>query len=160
MVNTEIKVTGTLIKNFFHCKRQAYLYYYGLNFKNEIVKIGEIMHKEQRCKEYIFEKIKIDDIKDGKIIEYKKSSSNFEGSKFQILYYLSYFDRKGIKLKGLIKDLTFNQEYEIELSEDNRKELKNTIDKIKKMLLEEIPQKFDKRKECKKCSFFDYCWVK
>ena len=34
-------LTGTLIKNFAHCKKQAYLYYHGLNFKNDLIK-GEI----------------------------------------------------------------------------------------------------------------------
>ncbi|MFW6009490.1 MAG: Dna2/Cas4 domain-containing protein, partial [archaeon] len=29
------KITGTLIKNYMHCKRQAWLYYHGINFQNE-----------------------------------------------------------------------------------------------------------------------------
>ena len=73
-----MRLTGTLIKNFVHCPRQASLYYYGLNFRNDLIRIGEIMHEEQAPREYVFEKIKIDDIKGDFLIEYKKTSSNIE----------------------------------------------------------------------------------
>ena len=53
-----MKLISTLIKNYVHCKRQAYLYYYGLNFWNDLVRIGKIMHEEQEL-----EKEKIDGIK-------------------------------------------------------------------------------------------------
>ncbi|MFH0876477.1 MAG: Dna2/Cas4 domain-containing protein [archaeon] len=154
-----MKLTGTLLKNYFHCKRQAYLYYYGLNFKSEIIRIGEVMHKEQKPKEYIFEKIKVDDIKGDTLIEYKKSSSNLEGTKLQVLYYLSYFDSKGIKLKGLIKDLTYNADYDITLTDENKKMLEKAIEEITVVLDGTIPDKLKTKKECKGCSFLDYCWV-
>jgi CRISPR/Cas system-associated exonuclease Cas4 (RecB family) len=155
-----MKITGTLIKNFFHCSRQAYLYYYGLNFKNEIIKIGEIMHQEQKPKEYLFEKIRVDDIKGDCLIEYKKTSSNIDGTKMQVLYYLDFFNSKGIKLKGLIKDLTYNNEYIIELNNENKLNLEQTFNNINKLLNEKSPpSKKNTKKECKNCSFLDYCWV-
>lgn len=154
-----MKITGTLIKNFFHCKRQAYLYYYGLNFRSEIVKVGELMHKEQKPKEYVFEKIKIDNIKGDFLIEYKKTSSNLEGTKHQLLYYLSYFAEKGLKLKGIIKDLTFKEDYEIELNKQTKQELEEMKTQIEKLLTDKIPDRLKLKKECKQCSFFDYCWI-
>src|SRR3989344_4511284 len=118
-----MKFTGTLIKNYYHCKRQAYLYYYGLNFTNDLIKIGELLHEEQEAKEYVFEKIKIDDIKEEFLIEYKKTSSNFEGSRMQNIYYLEFFHDRGLYLKGKIIDLTYNKEYLIEFNEKTKKEL-------------------------------------
>ena len=155
-----MKITGTLIKNFFHCKRQAYLYYYGLNFKNELVKTGENIHKEACSHEYVFEKIKIDDIKNDYLIEYKKSSSNLEGTKFQVLYYLNYFRKKGLRLKGKIKDLCFNDEHKVQLTIKNIRSLNKVIEEIKKLLTDnKIPRKLKTKKLCKGCSFFDYCWL-
>lgn len=153
------KITGTLIKNYFHCKRQAYLYYYGLNFRNELVSTGEILHKEENAKNIIFEKISVDDIKDGFLIEYKKTSSNLKGTTFQVLYYLSYFREKGVSLKGIIKDITYKQEQIIELNSENEKELENNLLEIKKMLKESMPPKQKLKKSCKGCSFKDYCWL-
>lgn len=152
-------ITGTLIKNFFHCKRQAYLYHYGLNFRSEIVKTGEVMHKEQDPNEYIFENIKVDDIKENTLIEYKKTSSNLKGTRFQVLHYLDYFWRHGIKIKAVIKDLSYNQTYEIDLNEENRDELYKTYEEIQNLLEGDIPKKLNYRKHCKGCSFFDYCWL-
>jgi len=154
-----MKITGTLIKNYYHCKRQAYLYYYGLNFWNESMRIGQLMHNEKKGRELIFEKIKIDDIKDNILIEYKKTSSNLDGSIFQLLYYLKYFKSKGLILKGKIIDLTYNKEYLILLTKDKEQELDNLIINIENILLKkEPPNKLSKKKECKDCSFIDYCW--
>ena len=155
-----IKITGTLIKNYFHCKRQAYLYYYGLNFKNELTMIGEIMHKQEKAKEYVFEKIKIDDIKDNTLIELKKSSANLKGTKFQVLYYLKYLKEKGLKLKRLIKDITFGVDYIVELTKEKEIELDNILNEIEKLLNGAMPPVKKLKKNCKGCSFFDYCRIK
>ena len=153
-------LTGTLIKNFVHCKRQAYLYYHGLNFRNDLVRIGEIMHEEQASKEYVFEKIKVDDIKGEFLIEYKKTSSNIEGTKIQVLYYLEYFHNKGLHLKGKIIDLTYNKEYPIEFNEETKKNLQKLKEEINLTIDGEIPERKKLKRECKGCSFRDYCWSK
>ncbi|MFW6047304.1 MAG: Dna2/Cas4 domain-containing protein [Candidatus Woesearchaeota archaeon] len=152
-------ITGTLIKNFFHCKRQAYLYYYGLNFRTEIVKTGEVMHQEQKPAEYVFEKIKVDDIKDNLLIEYKKTSANLKGTRMQVLHYLDYFWSKGIKLKAIIKDLTYKTNYNVEFTKENKQELENAYRHIQSTLEGDMPPRLKAKKNCKGCSFFDYCWL-
>lgn len=154
-----IKITGTLIKNYFHCKRQSYLYYYGLNFKNEFTRIGHLMHKEVNANERIFEKIKVDDIQDDTIIEFKKTSSNMKGTKFQVLYYLKYFKDRGVNLKGVIKDMTYKQDYKVILDEQSEKELDKSCEDIRSLLSSGyVPAKLSLKKNCRHCSFFDYCW--
>ena len=155
-----MKLTGTLIKNFFHCKRQAYLYHSGLNFRNDLVRIGEIMHEEQKPKEFVFERIKVDDIKGEFLIEYKKTSSNIEGTRMQVIYYLECLHKKGMPLKGKIIDLTYNKEYIIEWNEDAKRELEQLKKEIMRTLQGIIPDRKRLRKECKGCSFKDYCWIK
>lgn len=154
-----MKITGTLIKNYFHCKRQAYLYYYGLNFRNELVRTGEVIHQQMRAKEYVFEKIKVDDIRDNTLIEFKKSSSNLKGTKYQVLYYLKHFKEKGLILKGIIKDVTFRTDYAIELTKEKEEELDSVLVEIKKLLKGTMPHIKKLKKNCKGCSFFDYCWT-
>jgi len=151
-------ITGTLIKNYFHCKRQAYLYYYGLNFWNESMKIGQLMHDEKKGRELIFEKIKIDDIKGNVLIEYKKTFANLEGSINQLLYYLKYFKSKGLILEGKIINLTNNKEQLIKLTDDKEKKLDLIIKEIKYTLTKKIPKRLSKKSNCRDCSFIDYCW--
>jgi CRISPR/Cas system-associated exonuclease Cas4 (RecB family) len=161
-MNSKINITGTLIKNYCHCKRQAYLYYYGINFWNEFMRIGVILHKENKSKELVFEKIKIDDFdfKNKLLIEYKKTSSNLEGSIFQCLYYLKYLKSKGLYFDAKIIDLTLNKKYLIKLTPDKEIKLKNLIKNLTLDLSSNnhIPLKKTKKKNCKNCSFFDYCW--
>jgi len=118
------------------------------------------MHEEQSPKEYVFEKIKVDDIKGDFLIEYKKTSSNLEGTKMQVLYYLEYFHDKGIPLKAKIIDLTYKKEYVVEWSETTKEELEQLKENVKITLQETIPERKKLKRECKGCSFKDYCWSK
>lgn len=159
MSQTQFKITGTLIKNYFHCKRQAWLYSRGINFKNEITKLGNLLHQEKGSKEYIFDNIKVDDIdfKAKILIEHKKSSSNLEGSRMQVLFYLLVLKEKGLEFKGVIKDIEFGDEYSLNLIEE--KERIETFIKELEQFLETITiPKPIKIQGCNKCSFYDYCW--
>ena len=149
-----MKITGTLIKNFFHCKRQAYLYYYGLNFHSEYTRIGELMHLEEGDKGIAIDNIRLDDIKGSNIIEFKKTASNLEGTKFQVLFYLDYLHKKCFNLKGKIVDLSTKEEHIIELNERGRKELNSALSDIQIMLQSDIiPERKENKAECKNCSF-------
>ncbi len=156
-----IKITGTLIKNYMHCKRQAWLYYYGVNFQNEFTRIGKLKHIEAGSEELVFDEIKIDKIKKNEVLEFKKTSSNLEGTKLQLLYYLYVLRINGINKKGRLKDLTYKEEYVLELDKENFKKIKKLINEIKNFVQNttKIPDRKQKRKECKGCSFFDYCWI-
>jgi len=152
-------LTGTIIKNFFHCQRQAYLFAHGLNFRNDLVRIGELLHEQQQSKELVFEKIKVDDIKDSVLIEYKKTSSNLEGTRMQVLHYLDALYEKGLQLTGKIIDLTYGKEYIVQLTEETQAELHQTKKIIKEMIEGTIPEGKHRRADCKGCSFKDYCWT-
>jgi CRISPR-associated exonuclease Cas4 len=117
------------------------------------------MHEEQKPGEYVFEKIKVDDIKENFLIEYKKTSANTKGARMQTFYYLEYFHKKGLFLKAKIIDLTYKKEYLLEYDENSKKELKQLRQDISSMLQEEIPSIKSRRKDCKGCSFYNYCWL-
>ncbi len=153
------KITGTLIKNYFHCKRQAWLYYYGINFQNETTKVGEYLHQEKETKELQFDNIKIDDIdtKNNLLIEYKKTSSNLKGTKMQVLYYLKILKEKGLEFRGLIKDIEFSCEYFIELNLESEQKLGLFLTELELFLKEKLPETL-KSKRCNNCSFYDYCF--
>ncbi len=155
-----MNITGTLIKNFFHCRRQAYLYYFNLNFRNEFMRLGELKHFEHNSQEFSIDNIKIDKMNNSEIIEFKKTSSNLDGSIAQLLFYLYVLKKKGIKRNGVLKDLSFGNEYFFDQSEENMKKIEGIIKEIELFFSEtkNIPPKKKLRKECKNCSFFDFCW--
>ena len=55
--------------------------------------------------------------------------------------------------------MTYNQEYEILLNDKTKKELEIALERIKETLYGKTPLRQEKKKECKNCSFFDYCWI-
>ncbi len=154
----QFKFTGTLIKNYFHCKRQALLYYYGINFYSELTRLGKLKHIEQGSDEIVLGEIKLDKINDKEVIEFKKTSSNIEGTKNQLLFYLYKLKEKGINRIGRLKDLTYKDEHQLELDEEK---IKNTLKEIKEFIenTDKAPERKKYKRECKQCSFFDYCWV-
>ncbi|MBS1266469.1 MAG: hypothetical protein MAG795_00436 [Candidatus Woesearchaeota archaeon] len=156
-----MKITGTLIKNYFHCKRQAWLYYKGINFYSELTRIGKLKHIEHGSDEIVLENIKLDKINDKEVIEFKKTSSNLEGTKAQLLFYLYKLKEKGIDRIGRLKDLTYKDEYKLELDKKNLKKIKTILEEIKSFLKnrKEIHKRKKYKKDCKQCSFFDYCWI-
>ena len=62
-----MRVNGTLINYYFHCKRQCYLHGNRLNLEDnsEIVKIGRAIHEEKNINdntEILIDNIRIDKI--------------------------------------------------------------------------------------------------
>lgn len=155
-----MKITGTLIKNYFHCKRQAWLYYYGINFENELTRIGRIKHIDAGSEEIAFNEIKIDKIKNSEVIEYKKTFSNIEGTKMQLLYYLYILKNNGIIKTGLLKDLTYGDKETLILNNENFIKVEKLLNEIKQFIKSNkiILDKNLKKRDCKGCSFYEYCW--
>ena len=123
-----MKVNGTLINYYFHCKRQCYLFGNRLNLEDnsENVKIGRAIHENQaegkENSEISIDNIKIDKLTKEYLVEIKKSDADLEASKWQLLYYLRCLENKGIYRKGKLqcveKNKSENKVIYVELTED------------------------------------------
>ena len=164
-----MKVNGTLINYYFHCKRQCYLHGNRLNLEDnsETVKIGKAIHEERQEKsdntEIAIDNIKLDKLTSEYLVEVKKSDADVEASKWQLLYYLKVLKEKGIDRKGKLefveKNKTKNKILYFELTEDILKELEVYVKNIEDLLLEEdIPEVINQPK-CKKCAYYEYCYI-
>lgn len=163
-----MKINGTLINYYFHCKRQCYLHGNRLNLEDnsENVKIGKAIHEERNIKdnsEIEIDNIKIDKLTKEYLVEVKKSDADIEAAKWQLLYYLKVLEDKGIYRKGKLefieKNKTKSKIIIIELNEEIREELKNYTLNISNLLdSNEIPEVLNKTK-CKKCAYYEYCYI-
>jgi len=163
-----INITGTLINYYFHCKTQCWLHANRLNMEDnsEDVRIGRVLHEinEDRSKnaEIQIDNVKIDKLTKEYLTEFKKSDSDPEAVKWQVLLYLHKLQSKGIKRKGKIQyhEKNHNTKSEIiALNEQNKKELLEVLDKIKKLINEPTPPAPVFEKKCKKCAYYDYCFI-
>lgn len=163
-----MKVNGTLMNYYFHCKRQCYLFGNRLNLEDnsEEVKIGKAIHEERAEKEnaeIAIENIKLDKLTAEYLTEVKKSDADIEASKWQLILYLKVLKDKGIDRKGKFEFVEKNKSSKktmiIELTDEIEKELNQYIQEIEALLQgEEIPSVLDKSK-CKKCAYYEYCYI-
>ena len=168
-----MKITGTLINYYFHCKRQCWLFGNRINLENnsEDVRVGRVLHElkdeEKGNTEISIENIKIDKITKDYLIEIKKSDADIEAVKWQVLLYLKKLKDKGINKKGKIEFIEKNKQdkkiHYIELTDEYEKELIELSNKINNLLAAECPppliQQAKVSNKCKKCAYYTYCYI-
>ncbi|EJO5347118.1 CRISPR-associated protein Cas4 [Clostridium botulinum] len=163
-----MKVNGTLINYYFHCKRQCWLHGNRINLEDnsQDVKIGKAIHevKKEKSKqaEISIDNVKIDRITKDYLTEVKKSDSDIEAAKWQLLLYLKVLKDKGIERKGKLEFVEKNKSKNtiiIELDENNLSQLESIIKNIENLLLEEYPPEVTNEPKCKRCAYFQYCYV-
>lgn len=164
-----MKVNGTLVNYYFHCKRQCYLCGNRLNLEDnsENVKIGRAIHEEKNIKnntEIIIDNIRLDKITNEFITEVKKSDADVEASKWQLLFYLKVLKDKGVYRKGKIefveKNKTDKKIITLELTEEYEKSIEQCIKEIEELIESDtVPDKITNTKSCKKCAYYDYCYI-
>lgn len=163
-----MKVNGTLINYYFHCKRQCYLFGNRLNMEDnsEEVKIGKAIHEERAeadNAEIAIDNIRLDKLTMEYLTEVKKSDAEVEASKWQLLLYLKVLKDKGIIRKGKLEFVEKNKRDKkiviVELTEDAEKELEQYVKEIEELIQKsEIPSVLNKPK-CKKCAYYEYCYI-
>ncbi len=163
-----MKVTGTIINYYFHCKRQCYLFANKINLEDnsEDVRIGRVMHElraeEQNNSEVKFDGIVVDKITGKYVEEFKKSDSDLLAAKMQVLFYLKKLDEKGIKREGKLvcKEKNKNERIEkIVLDDLNNKILDECVGNIEKLINSDIMPSVEKDNKCKKCAYYEYCYI-
>ena len=164
-----MKLNGTLINYYIHCKRQCYLHGNRLNMEDnsELVKIGRAIHEEKAEKsensEIAIDNFKIDKLTKDYLTEVKKSDADVEASKWQLLYYLKVLKEKGLDRKGKLEFVEKNRIDKkiliIELTEENEQQLEIYRQEIFNLLNgEKVPEMLHKS-GCKKCAYYEYCYI-
>ena len=162
-------ITGTLINYYFHCKTQCWLHANRINLEDnsEDVRIGKILHEinEEKNKntEISIDNVKIDKLTKDYLVEVKKSDSDVEAVKWQVLLYLYKLKQKGVIKKGKIEFIEKNREkkkiHYVDLDEVNEKELLEVLKNIEKLINLEHPPSAVLEKKCKKCAYYEYCFI-
>lgn len=109
-----MKVNGTLINYYFHCRRQCFLHGNRLNLEDnsEEVKVGKVIHEERAehgNAEIAIENIRLDKLTKDYLTEIKKSDADVEAAKWQLLFYLKVLKSKGIIRKGKLEFVEKNK---------------------------------------------------
>ena len=160
-------ITGLMVYYYEVCKRKLWYFVNEIQLEknNSNVILGKLLEENTYTRDEkkinIDGIINIDFIRSKKILhEIKKSNSIEPASLLQVQYYLYYLEKKGlIGLKGILDYPLLKQTVEVNLTDKDRENLDNIIIGIKEILRKESPPALEKNGICKKCAYFDLCFV-
>ena len=160
-------ITGLMVYYYEVCKRKLWYFVNEIQLEenNSNVILGKLLEENTYTRDEkkinIDGIINIDFIRSKKILhEIKKSNSIEPASLLQVQYYLYYLEKKGlIGLKGILDYPLLKQTVEVNLTDEDRENLDNIIIGIKEILRKESPPALEKNGICKKCAYFDLCFV-
>lgn len=160
-------ITGLMVYYYEVCKRKLWYFVNEIQLEenNSNVILGKLLEENTYTRDEkkinIDGVINIDFIRSKKILhEIKKSNSIEPASLLQVQYYLYYLEKKGlIGLKGILDYPLLKQIVEVNLTDKDRENLDNIIIGIKEILRKESPPALEKNGICKKCAYFDLCFV-
>ncbi|MGL5870246.1 CRISPR-associated protein Cas4 [Clostridium chrysemydis] len=163
----DLKVQGVKFNYYFICKRKLWLYSNGITMENESerVSLGKLLHeksygyKGDRKEKLIDDTIKLDILDGDTVREVKITSSMKNSDKMQLLYYLYYLKQLGIKKKGTLNYVKEKKVEEVILDEKSERLIEDTLVNINEILKQSKPPKVLKLKYCKKCAYYEFCYV-
>lgn len=132
---------------------------------SELVEIGKILDETSYSREkkgiLIDNTINIDFVKNGAVLhEVKKTKAIEEAGIWQIKYYMYYLEKRGVKnVEAKIDFPLLRETKEIILEQEDIEILENVIKNIEDIENQDKPPEIIDSKICKKCSYFDLCYV-
>lgn len=161
------KTQGVKVNYYYVCKRKLWLFSKGITMEHlsERVLSGKALHEtaysRQKNREIEIDDIIKLDIVDGEFVREIKLSSKMSNShRMQLLYYLYYLHMRGIEKKGIINYVKEKKQEFVELSEKDENEIEKALIEIKNICSMEKPPSVERNAICKKCSYYEFCYVK
>lgn len=164
-----MQITGTHFNYYQICHRKLWLFANGINMEStsDTVYEGKLIHESsypQRSERY--EEVEIDGVKvdyfDAKrkvIHEIKKSDKVEQAHEWQLKYYICVFERNGIEgCTGILEYPTLRQTSKVELTDEDRKSIAEMVEKISEIIHGEECPPLMKKRLCRNCSYYDFCY--
>ena len=160
-------ITGTMINYYFHCKRQCWLFSNRINLEDnsEDVRVGRVLHSlAEKDKPRSFgSSDHYDKVTEQYVVEMKKSDSDIEAAKWQLVLYLSELKDMGVDRKGRLEfceaDKQNRKTLAVSLDDETLSLLERHKDEIVALLNSAVPPEPIFEPKCKKCAYCEYCYI-
>jgi len=154
------------VNYYFICRTKLWYFshYTTMEHTSDAVLLGKLVHEKSYggTQGISIGRIAIDFIEKGdKMVlhEVKKSKSMEKAHIYQLLYYLYDLNQRGIHATGIINYPLIRRKKVVELNQENQEELETVLEDIQEIVRLDKPPKPEKKKYCRKCSYFEFCWV-
>ena len=167
------RFTGTQLNYLEVCHRKLWLFSHGIEMEreNEAVQLGKSIgaasygreHKEINLDNQVvldWAESKVGDDGVLTIHEIKKSRAVKAAHRLQMLFYLHFLWKKGVKARGIIDYPEIKARESIELDAGAALELDAALFQVKAIVESEVaPPRLDKLSFCSRCAYFDLCYA-
>lgn len=162
-----MRISGVIIYYYFICHRKLWYFANEINMEqnSELVSIEKILdettYKRENKSILIDGTINIDFIRDGAVLhEVKKTKAIEDAGIWQLKYYMFYLEQRGVKnISAKIDYPLIRETKEVVLDDEDKKILSNIEKNVEEIIKMDKPPKVMNEKICKKCAYFDLCYV-
>ena len=171
MLRGNFKMTGTQINYYFLCHRKLWLFTNKIDMEqnSEAVTMGKFISESTYKREAHEILISTDDgdiildfydEKTKTIHEVKKSDKMEELHQWQVKYYISVLEEKGINgVTGEIDYPKLREKVKVKITNDDRNKLHEIKTDIERIVGLPAPPEVINKPFCKNCSYYDLCYI-
>jgi CRISPR-associated exonuclease Cas4 len=162
----EVRITGLMVQYYHVCKRELWFMSRGIDIDRETTNIqrgthvDETSYQNSRRSFMIGNRIQLDVLESGDVMEVKVSSALEKPARMQLLFYL-WFLREvyDIEKDGVLAFPTERKRESVQLDESATAEIEATIRGILRTVNRETPPELSKKSYCDSCLYQDICWM-
>ncbi|APX00234.1 CRISPR-associated protein Cas4 (plasmid) [Halobiforma lacisalsi AJ5] len=162
----EVRITGLMVQYYHVCKRELWFMSRGIDIDRETTNIqrgthiDETSYQNERHSFMINNRIQLDVLGSGDIMEVKASSRLEEPARMQLLFYLWFLQEiYGIEKDGILAYPTERKRETITLNSSTIEKVESTITGILKVVDLDTPPELEKKAYCDSCLYQDICWM-
>jgi CRISPR-associated exonuclease Cas4 len=161
-----VRITGLMVQYYHVCKRELWFMSRGVDIDRETTNIqrgthvDETSYQNSRSSFMIDNRIQLDVLDSGDVMEVKVSSTLEKPARMQLVFYLWYLrEMHDVKKEGVLAYPTERKREQVSLTESMVEEIEETIDGILHILAREQPPELEKKPYCDSCLYQDLCWM-
>lgn len=155
-----------MVQYYHVCRRELWFMSRGIDIDRETTNIQRGTHvddtsyQDSRRSFMIGNRIQLDVLESGDVMEVKVSSSLEKPARMQLLFYLWYLrEIHGVDKDGVLAYPTERKRESVSLTQQTRREVEQTIAGILSIVDEESPPALEKKPYCNSCLYQDICWM-
>jgi len=162
----ETRITGLQVQYYHVCERELWFMARGIDIDRETTNIqrgthvDENSYQDSRSSFMIDNRIQLDVLDSGDVMEVKVSSALEEPARMQLLFYLWYLrEIHGVERDGVLAYPTERKREPVTLNESTAGRVESTIAGILDVVNRDQPPELEKKPYCDSCLYQDLCWM-
>lgn len=161
-----VRITGLMVQYYHVCKRELWFMSRGIDIDRETTNIQRGTHVDEtsyqaaRSSFMIDDRIQLDVLDSGDVMEVKVSSTLEKPARMQLLFYLWYLrEIHGVEKDGVLAYPTERKRESVELDDSTTNQVESTIAGILRLVDQDQPPGLEKKPYCDSCLYQDLCWM-